>query len=118
MAFFTRGSKNKYNACKKTWNGRNFHSLKEMADAQKLEAMKKAGLIASVNYQKCINIVVNGKHICKHYVDFEIMLNDGRVKWVETKGMPTDAWQIKKKLVEAIFETPYLVNPKENEVLE
>lgn len=108
-------TKYKNTICK--YQDKTFHSKKELYDFIKLDDLQRSGKIKSVKRQRKIEIVVNGVHVCNHYVDFEIEMNDGRVKWVETKGLPTETWRIKEKLVKALFQTEYLVNPTEKEVL-
>jgi hypothetical protein len=82
-----------------------------------LDSLLKEGRIKSVKPQHKIDLQVNGVHIANHYVDFLIELNDGRERFVEIKGFPTSEWVMKKRLVEALFDTPYLVNPNEKQLL-
>ena len=48
-------------------------------------------------------------HITNHYVDFEVEFYNGRMEWHEVKGWPSEVWQIKRRLCEALFPgTPYI----------
>ncbi len=97
--------KNKYSAVKQTYNGTSYHSKKEAQYAFQLDMLIKAGEIKSWTGQKRIEIYVDGKKICNHFVDFEVTLPDGTIEWHEVKGFATDVWILKRKLVEALF--PY-----------
>jgi hypothetical protein len=112
-----RTSKNKYNARKCSFGGRSYHSRAEAEMAMWLTSLEQQGHIKELNKQKRISLDVNGVHIANHYVDFEVVLLNGRTKWVECKGMPTDTWRMKKRLVEALYPTTeYLVNPTEKQL--
>lgn len=39
----------------------------------------------------------------RYYVDFVEFWKDGSVVFTEVKGMETDTWKIKKRLVESLF---------------
>lgn len=96
---------------------RTYHSQKEAADARMLQLLLRSGELSEVREQVTIPIVVAGKKVCTHIVDFEVTTARGIKKWVETKGYQTDVWKLKKKLVEALYpETPYLVNPSPKDV--
>jgi hypothetical protein len=110
--------KNKYKNIRREYKGRKYQSGKECTDAIKLDIMLQEGKIKKLQYQQMINIYVNKKRICGHIVDFIVTLNDGRIKYVETKGFPTEIWLIKRNLILVTDKTPYLVNPKEKEILE
>lgn len=101
--------KNKYNAKTSLYNGRSYHSRKEASYAETLDWLKKSGEIKDCKPQKKIEISVNGKHICNHYVDFEVYYNDGHIEWHEVKGFATNEWILKRRLIEAIFDTKYVV---------
>jgi len=91
----------------------------EANDAMWLDLLKRQGKIKDVESQHKLRFEVNGKHITTHIVDFLVTLNDGRKKFVETKGMRQEVWRIKWKLTEALYpETPYLINPSERELLD
>lgn len=109
-------TKYKNKSCR--YGGRMYHSRREVNDAIWLDSLLKQGKIQEVNHQYKISLRVNGEFICNHYVDFEVILNDGRPKYVETKGFPTEVWRLKKKLFNAIYpDAVYLVNPDEATLL-
>ena len=80
--------------------------------------MQQRGEIHDFKTQHPIEINVNGQYICTHFVDFlvtrKIIITalgpDYQQEFHEAKGYETDLWQIKRKLVKALFpETPYIV---------
>ena len=110
--------RNKYGNKTSRYKGRSYHSRREADDAMWLDSLLQQGLIKQVVPQYKMSIDVNGVHICNHFVDFMVILNDGRVKYVETKGIWTDIYRFKLKLIKALCPTiEYLINPKEKELL-
>lgn len=99
------------------YNGKKFHSAREATDAMWLDSLLKAGKIKEVKTQHKIDIRINGNHWRNHYVDFLVTLNDGRKKYVECKGFPTEPWKMKMDVIKIVDEIPYLVNPQEKELL-
>lgn len=102
---------NKYNArtCK-CLSGHIHDSRGEANYCNRLLADVQDRKIKDYEIQKCIRIYVAGKHICNHYVDFLVTLNNGAQEYREYKGFSTQTWAIKKKLIDAIYpEIPYIV---------
>jgi DNA-binding sugar fermentation-stimulating protein len=69
-----------------------------------LHLMKKArgSTISTIERQVTFRLDVNGKHICSHRVDFLVTHKDGSKMVVESKGVDTAAWAIKRNLFEAL----------------
>lgn len=99
--------RNKTGSClAKHWH----QSILEADECSSLYLRQKAGEVISYEIQKRFEFVVNGHKICSHLVDFYVIYSDGSIAVVETKGMETELWRIKKKLFEACFpDIPYLV---------
>lgn len=92
---------NKYGAIKvKTAEG-TFDSKAELARWQWLQQELKEGRITGLKRQVEYSLDVNGKHICKYRADFVLTLPDGRIVVDDYKGMVTDAFRLKAKLMEA-----------------
>lgn len=94
---------NKYGNVRQTYNGYNYHSKLEARYAYELDIRKAAGEIKDWRRQVKISLDVNGQHITNYYVDFEILHNDDSLELVEVKGMETDLWRIKRRLLEAVW---------------
>jgi hypothetical protein len=92
-------------------DGITFDSTKESIHYGKLKLLKKAGEIEDFFCQVKFSIDVNKKHIANYFLDFEVWHLDGTKEYIDVKGfdtkrkkyITTDVFQIKKKLVEAIY---------------
>jgi len=110
--------KSKYGAIKKKYAGRVYHSKLEASGAMLLDKMKQAGQITDIVPQYKIFLNAYDKHITTHIVDFLITLPNGKKKFVEIKGFPTEIWRLKMKLTQAQHpDIPYLVNPDEKQIM-
>lgn len=105
-------------------SSRVYHSKREALDALWLQQLKEQGKIKEVQEQVRIRLVAYNQdgtkshHFGDHIVDFLVTLNDGRQKYVETKGLALQIWkQFKKPMTELISNIPYLVNPNEKDLL-
>ena len=73
----------------------------------------KAKEIRGYRSQVKFDLKVNDKHVTTHIVDFMVENNDKKFEVHEYKGFATDAWDIKRRLFEAIYpEIPYIVITK------
>lgn len=95
--------KNKYNAKITEYNGVKYHSKLEATYAKNLDWRVKAKDIEHWSRQFKIPLAVNETHICNYFIDFIIIHNDGKIEYVEVKGMETSTWKLKWKLFNAIF---------------
>lgn len=100
----------KYNVAKKserTLSGTVYMSKLEMLYRKHLNLLMKADnpkdRVVDIKEQVPFEVVVNGKKICKYLLDFEVTYGDGRIEYVDVKGVKTDIYRIKKKLVEALY---------------
>lgn len=110
--------RNKFNNKHCKYNQRTYHSRREAGDAMWLDSLVKQGKIKQVIPQYKISLDVNYEHITNHYVDFRVELADGRIKFMETKGFPTEVYRLKLKLLRAIYpDMEYLINPDERSLL-
>lgn len=95
-------SKNKYNSKRTKYNGRYYDSAMEAAYAEKLDFRKKNGEIKEIIPQFKISIDINGEHIANYYMDFKVILSDGRIEMHEVKGAETQLWRMKWRLSKAL----------------
>lgn len=100
--------KSKYGNIKTEYNGTIFMSRKEAKYAEQLDFLKKASndheRVVSYEMQVPYKIVVNGKHICKYLADFRVLYADGHTEVIDVKGVRTNTYSLKKKLVEALHD--------------
>lgn len=94
---------NKYHAEIVEYRDKKYDSKGEAEYAMKLDWRKKAGEITEITPQYPIKIIVNGVFICNYVIDFRIKLTNGICEYHEYKGMETDLWKLKWKLVKALY---------------
>jgi len=101
--------RNKFNAKKSTYNGRNYHSKLEASYAMELDWRKKAGEIKDIIPQFKLSLDVNGIHICNYFMDFKVVLSDGTIEMHEVKGFETDLWRYKWRLAKALYPEKFVL---------
>jgi hypothetical protein len=97
-------SRSKYRAVPTIVDGIRFASKKEAAHYGTLKILERAGKISDLQLQPRFKIFIESALICTYVADFQyfdIAANRTRVE--DVKGMKTDVYKIKKKLVEAIY---------------
>ena len=92
----------KYVSCTCTL-GHMHNSRDEKSYCNVLKYRKDAGDIKSFKVEVYYPFVINGHKICGHYVDFQVVNNDGTIHVEEYKGFETALWRIKKKLFKACY---------------
>lgn len=92
----------KYGNKKTIIDGIKFDSKREAQRYGALQLMLKAGLISNLRLQVPYQITVNGMKVCKYVADF--VYEDKGIEIVEdVKGMKTPIYNLKKKLMKAVF---------------
>ena len=91
--------KSKYKNVKQEYKGKKYDSKFEAKIAQDLDWQLESGELIKVERQVKIPLTVNGIFICNYYVDFKVTDKHGGVKYIEAKGLETDVFKIKKKLL-------------------
>ena len=97
---------NKYGVAQprdRTYNGRMYRSKLEAIYAQSLDLMLKAGDILSWEYEPRFKLEVEGVKIANHFPDFLVTTQHGQEEIHECKGVETDAWRMKWRLMKALF---------------
>lgn len=102
MSYFVRKSNNKYKAKKVDYNGLRYDSKGEASFAMELDFRMKAGEFTEIQRQVTIPLVVNGVKICSYVADFITTDKYGGKKLFEYKGMVTDTFRLKWKLLNAL----------------
>ncbi len=67
-----------------------------------LKVIQSAGLITDLRLQVPYQITVNGKRVCRYVADF-VYIENGKEVVEDVKGMKTPVYNLKKKLMEAVF---------------
>jgi hypothetical protein len=109
---------NKYGALRsRVIDGHTFHSLLEAGDYLWLKQLQREGIIENLELQVRYRIYVNEKYICSSIVDFRFT-RKGKIVWYETKGLKTDAYLIKRSLIEATLPVNniFIENGSEKEI--
>jgi hypothetical protein len=106
----------KYNAAGERVDGIFFHSKAESVRYLQLKAMQEQGEIDSLILQPSYECVVKNHKITTYRSDFKYCVIDDRGQTIKTvvedvKGMVTDIYKIKKKLVEACFDVKIIEIP-------
>lgn len=98
---------NKYGNTRTPYGGRVFASKREATQARDLDLQRRAQdprqKVVAVQYQYKMPVKVNGVHICDYFADFYVSFADGHHEIQDAKGVKTDVYKLKKKLIEAIY---------------
>lgn len=94
---------NKFNARKKKLDGYTYDSTFESEYAAELRMRKLGKEIKDWERQYPVRIEIDGVHVLTTKVDFLIHHNDGSKELVETKGVETADYRIRKKLIELVW---------------
>ena len=96
--------RSKYHNTKITTADGTFDSMRELHRWSELKLMQKAGLIKDLVRQQSFEVIpkqrVNGRTVkpCHYIADF-CYVQDGQTVVEDCKGMKTDVYKIKKKLM-------------------
>lgn len=96
--------RSKYGNRKTEVDGRLFDSKREANRYSELLLLEKAGEISDLVCQAPFDVVVNNKHICYYKADFQYITKEGETVVEDVKGVRTDVFILKKKLVEALYD--------------
>jgi hypothetical protein len=101
---FSPAKAHKYGAIRTEVDGISFASKAEARHYQQLKLMEKGRAIHSLVLQPKFPLEVNGKKICTYIADFSYIVSDtGEFVVVDVKGVKTDIYLLKKKMVDAIL---------------
>ena len=93
---------NKYGAKKvKTLDGQVFDSQKEYRRCIELQLLERAGKISDLQRQVKYELIPKqkGERACTYVADFVYRDSDGNIVVEDTKGVRTDAYKMKRKLM-------------------
>lgn len=99
--------RSKYGNLKTEYNGTIFHSKKEADFAKELDWRKREKRpekrVERYEMQVPFQITMNGVKIARYLADFKVFYVDGHVEIIDVKGVRTNIYTLKKKLVEAQY---------------
>ena len=105
-----RGKYNVAPKAERTWKGKVYDSKTEMERAKELCVLESRNEIFHLKEQVAYEIKVNGILICKYIADFVYLNKKGETIVEDRKGVRTDVFKLKAKLLQAthgitIFES-------------
>ena len=95
-------TRNKYHASKTEIDGIRFDSRKEAARYSELKLLERAGEIRDLQLQVPFELIPKqeGERACTYVADFVYHMTDtGKMVVEDAKGMRTDVYKIKRKLM-------------------
>ena len=92
----------KYRAVKVVIDGIKFDSKKEGARYNQLKLLERAGKIKDLKLQPRFDLIINDCKCGFYKADFDYVENGKRVI-EDVKGMKTPVYNLKKKLIKAIY---------------
>jgi len=101
------GGVSKYRNTRTDYNGTVYDSKKEAMYRQQLDMLTGANIpdherVALIEEQVRYPIVINDVKICSYVLDFKVTYGDGHVDHVDVKGMKTQVYKLKKKMMLAV----------------
>ena len=94
---------NKYRAKKVKIDDITFDSILESSRYLHLKELLEHNLISDLEIHPPYPCEVNGKKVCVYKADFRYKNKQGETVVEDTKGIQTDVFKLKKKLVEALY---------------
>jgi hypothetical protein len=95
------------NAKKTIYKEKIYDSKFEAGHAMYLDSLKAQGKIRSWVRQVAFPLVVNGVKIAEYWADYVVVTSDGRKQVHETKGFRTQIFNMKWKLMDALYSDEY-----------
>ena len=116
MTFFTQYKQNKFKNKRTEFGGRIYASKLESSVAADLElarhATNKKDKVVEIWPQHNIDIYLDGttltrkptsNKLFRYIIDFKVQYADGRIEYVEAKGLAMALWRFKWKVTEAVL---------------
>lgn len=80
-----------------------FHSGREANRYSELKMLLRSRIIRDLELQPKFPIVINGHKVCTYIADFRYIDEQGRIVIEDVKGFATPLYNLKRKLVEAVY---------------
>lgn len=94
--------RSKYRNTPTNFEGHRFDSAAECDYYKHLMKLERAGEVLMILRQVPFHLTANSENIAKYVCDFQVFYKD-RVEFVDVKGLETDMFKLKKKLVESQY---------------
>lgn len=91
--------RHKFHAVATECDGLRFDSKAEARYYLYLKAQKSVGEV--LFWHRQVPVELPGKS--KYVVDFQVFMADGSVRYVDVKGVETETFKLKKRMVEALY---------------
>ena len=101
---FKKSKLGKYNNRGFRLDGRFFHSEAEANRYAQLKVLEATGIITRLECQVPYPVSIDGTHITNYMADFRYFIDTGTVRSIvieDVKGLHTETYRLKKKMVEA-----------------
>ena len=85
---------------KQNYMGMHYDSILEANYAEELDYLLENKKIYGWQRQKKIEIRLRGYFICNYYIDFVVTQLDGSLQYVEVKGLKSELFMIKWRILE------------------
>jgi len=89
---------NKYHAIRTTLNGRTYASRAEAAWSAFYQNELSLGRLKALEYQPMIELLPRPNRV-KYVADFKLTHLDGSEEYIDVKGVETDVFKLKKKML-------------------
>lgn len=107
--FPDKGSK--YKNIRLEMDGIMFDSKGEMNRYVALKIKQQAGVVQGLRHQVPFKLSINGQLICTYIADF-VYTEEGKIVVEDFKGVLTDVFKLKQKLMKAIYGIEILLTRK------
>jgi hypothetical protein len=98
---------NKYRNKIVVYEGIKFRSIHECNYYKQLQlqmhSIQPEHKVVDIKRQVPYHLCVGDQKICRYDLDFLVTYADGHVEWVDAKGVRTELYKVKAKLMKAIF---------------
>ncbi len=95
---------NKYHNKRTQVDNLMFASKKEAQRYRELALLQRAGKITDLCMQVPYPLVVNGQLVCRYVADFTYTDREGRQHVEDAKGVVTQVYRLKRKLMKAVYD--------------
>tara|TARA_A100001391_G_scaffold132660_2_gene91691 strand:- start:135 stop:479 length:345 start_codon:yes stop_codon:yes gene_type:complete len=104
--------KNKFGAKKTEFMGMKFDSKWEAERYGQLCKLQETGEISGLDRQVRFNIVINDQKICAYIADYTYYDAENNFIVEDAKGVETDVFRLKKKLMKAVNDIEIKISRK------